>query len=190
MTFERDDQLVIVPPLQPDQPGQGAPSDHHGVVATPRSNSTVRNPKIKKIIHPLPESLLQVFRTKLEDQDFHFSPGLPVDQLVEIFSKTTNEIFCKVFPEKTIIISPLDKPWFNEELRKIKRMKLREYSKNGRSEKYLKLAEIFDQKFQAECEKYMEKIKMEVTEGTRGSAYPTIKRLGLRPGDSSHSILE
>ena len=49
------------------------------------------------------------------------------------------------------------------------------------------LSASFDKKFQAEFEKYMEKIKMEVTEGTRGSVYPTIKRFGLRPGDSPNN---
>ena len=113
------DQPVIVPPLQPDQPGRGAPSDHHGVVATPRSNKSVRITKMKKKIRPLPDSLLRVFRSKLEAQNFHFHTGLEVDQMVDRFTKVTNDLFCEVFPEKTIIVSPEDKPWFNEQLRQI-----------------------------------------------------------------------
>ena len=180
------DQPVIVPPLQPDQPGRGAPSDHHGVVATPRSNKSVRITKMKKKIRPLPDSLLRVFRSKLEAQNFHFHTGLEVDQMVDRFTKVTNDLFCEVFPEKTIIVSPEDKPWFNEQLRQIKRCRLREYNKYGRSEKYLRLVAVFNEKFQIEFEKYKEKIKLEVTEGSRGSIYPTIKRLGLRPGESNH----
>ena len=35
-----------------------------------------------------------------------------------------NDVFCQVFHEKTIIISPEDKPWFNEQLRQMKRSSL------------------------------------------------------------------
>ena len=38
-----------------------------------------------------------------------------------------------------------------------------------------------------EMSKYLEKVKTEVTEGKRGSTYPTIKRLGLRPGEANQS---
>ena len=148
------DQPVIIPPLQPDQPGHGAPSDHRGVVATPCSNNSVRNMKIKKKIRPLPESLLQVFKTKLESQNFHFPSGLQVDQMVDRFAQITNDVFCQVFPEKTIIVSPEDKPWFTEQLRQMKRSRLREYNRNGRSDKYLRLAAAFSEKFQAEYKKW------------------------------------
>ena len=112
--------------------------------------------------------------------------GFTVDQMVERFTKVINDLFCQVFPEKTIIISSEDKPWFNEQLRQIKRSRLREYNKNGRSVKSIRLVATFTEKFQSEFEKYMKKIKLEVTEGSSGSIYPTIKRLGLRPGDSRH----
>jgi hypothetical protein len=90
------------------------------------------------------------------------------------------------FPEKDIIVSPEDRPWFNEKLRNIKRQRLREYNCHGRSEKYLRLAATFDDIFKSEMSKYLEKIQMEVTEGKQGIIYPTLKRLGLRPVQTTH----
>ena len=50
---------VIVPPLHPDRPGHGAPSDHLGVVVIPHSNTShTERIKVKIKIRPLPESLL------------------------------------------------------------------------------------------------------------------------------------
>jgi hypothetical protein len=38
-----------------------------------------------------------------------------------------------------------------------------------------------------EISKYKEKVMIEVTEGRRGSSYPALKRLGMRPGETSHA---
>ena len=53
----------IVPPITPDQPGKGVPSDHNGVIATPHTNSTQppKTNKEKKFIQTMPESLLLDF---------------------------------------------------------------------------------------------------------------------------------
>ena len=48
----------------------------------------------------------------------------------------------------------------------------------------------FDEKAKAEIAKYIQKVKLEVTEGKRGSSYPAIKRLGLRPGDSAQAVFQ
>ena len=71
---------VIVPPICPDQPGKGAPSDHSGVIATPHTNSTLppQNNKVKKNVRPIPESLLVEFGQKLSATDFPsvYSPSI------------------------------------------------------------------------------------------------------------------
>ena len=143
--------------------------------------------KIKKKIRPIPESLIQTFEIKLASQDFDFLNNLPDDEMVEGFQNVTNSLLVETFPEKEIVISPEDKPWFNEELRKLKRRRQREYNLRGRSEKYLELVSIFDEKSKNEISKYKDKVMQDVTEGRRGSSYPAIKRLGMRPGENSHS---
>ena len=75
--------------------------------------------------------------------------------------------------------------YFTERLRVLKRQRMREYNKNGKSEKYFKLKEIFESQLNVELEKYKEKISKEVSEGSRGSIYPALKKLGLRPGSEN-----
>ena len=76
---------------------------------------------------------------------------------------------------------------FNENLRKLKRLRQRTYTRHGRCPKYLKIVSKFNEKSKAEIAKYMKKVKLEVTEGKRGSFYPALKRLGLRPGDTAQT---
>ena len=92
-----------------------------------------------------------------------------------------------IFPERTITIDSNDKPYFTERLRVLKRQRMREYNKNGKSEKYFKLKEIFESQLNVELEKYKEKISNEVLEGSRGSIYPALKKLGLRPGSENQT---
>ena len=168
---------VIVPPLVPDKPGHGVPSDHSGVCAVPITGrgSCAQRSIMKKIIRPLPASLIQSFEAKLAAQDFNAIKHYQVDQMVESYQQITSSIFSETFPQKTIIISDGDKPWFNEKLRQIKRQRLREYEKHGHSAKYRELATSFDETFKIEREKYIKKIKIEVPEGRTGSREASIQ---------------
>ena len=56
--------------------------------------------------------------------------NLSPQHMVEKFQAVTSELMVSTFPVKKIIISTDDKPWFNEELRKLKRLRLREYGRN------------------------------------------------------------
>ena len=182
----------IIPAINPDREGHGVPSDHFGVVATPNTNQgqpALRN-KVRKNIRPLPESLLQTFETKLSLINFDVLDELPVPEMVDTFQSTTNALFCETFPEKNIIISPEDAPWFTEELRHLKRQRQREYNRHGKSAKHLNLVKRFDEKAKLEISKYKEKITKEVLEGKRGSTYPAIKKLGIRPGEVNQSTFQ
>ena len=103
--------------------------------------------------------------------------------MVSKFQNFMDKMIADTFPSKTITISSEDKPWFNEELRSLKRARLREYNRHGKSQKYLELQTKFSNKFQNEFHKYRLKIENEVSEGKRGSSYFIVKKLGLRPGD-------
>ena len=64
--------LHIVPPISPDVPGKGAPSDYCGNIATPHTSSLQpkKRKSSRKIIRPIPESLLPTFEHKLQKTDF------------------------------------------------------------------------------------------------------------------------
>ena len=106
--------------------------------------------------------------------------------LVERVQFNLQTILSETFPQKEITISSEDQPYFNESLRHLKRQRLREYNRHGRSVKYLNIMKTFSDKLEKEKLKYLEKIEKEVSEGKRGSSYPTLKKLGMRPGESTH----
>ena len=177
----------IVDPIVPDQPGKGVPSDHNGVIATPHTNSTQppKNNKVKRKIRPIPESLLLDFGQKLQKTDFEQVYHQKCSsKMVSEFQNSLTKLIEETFPQKTVTISSGDVPWFNEKLRSLKRSRMREYNCKGRSEKYLKLQKLFDDKFEI---KYKQKLELEVTEGKRGSTYGALKKLGLRPGEDTQS---
>ena len=180
---------IIIPPIFPDVLGHGVPSDHSGVFATPNTNSTqvTQRTKVKKKIRPLPESLFPAFETKLDNQNFNFTKEMSPTEMVQKFQDTLTTMVSETFPEKEIIVKSDDKPYFTENLRHLKRRRQREYTKHGRTEKYLLLKDEFEEKLKNEELKYLEKISIEVTEGKRGSTYPALKKLGLRPGEESQS---
>ena len=179
----------IVPPIAPDVPGKGVPSDHMGVIATPHTNSTLppKTHKIRRNIRPIHESLLLEFGEKLSKTDFspmHLQENSTA--MVAWFETKMGKMVEETFPQKSILISNDDQVWFNEDLRAIKRARLREYNRHGKSVKYLNLKSKFDSKFRNEFFKYKAKLELEVTEGKRGSSYSALKKLGLRPGEISH----
>ena len=180
---------MVVPPIIPDNPGYGVTSDHLGVFATPNMNSfqITRRLKVKKMIRPIADSLLASFGFKFKEEKFEFSQDVTVAEMVEKFQGAVHKLLQTTFPEKQIITKLDDKPYFTENLRKLKRQRQRVYYKNGRSEKYLKLKENFEEKLNNEKRKYIKKVSQKVYEGSRGSIYPALKKLGLRPGQERES---
>ena len=177
---------MIVPPILPDNPSKGKPSDHSGVVATPHTNPSqpCQRSKIVKHIRPMPESLVTVFGQKLEAEDWScLENSENPTEMVEMVQNCFEKLVKSSFPEKKITIYPDDKPWFSERLRKLKRERLRIYSREGKSENYLRSQKKFDDIAKAEVSKYREKIIDEVKNGKRGSAYAGLRKLGTRPGE-------
>ena len=107
--------------------------------------------------------------------------------MVQRFQDTMKTLVENSFSEKQITIKSDDKPYFKENLRRLKRQRQREYYKHGRSMKYLELKEKFEEKLKIEKLKYIQKVCSEVVEGSRGSKYPALQRLGFRPGQESES---
>ena len=62
-------------------------------------------------------------------------------------------------------------------------MKKREYRKHGKSEKYRKLLEKFDQKYEIAANDHLEKYVRSLKEDNPGKAYSVLKKMGSQPGD-------
>jgi hypothetical protein len=98
---------------------------------------------------------------------------------------TNNAMVNEGFPLKEIQVGQSDLPYFTEELRQLKRQRLRAYTAYGsKSAQYERLRNTFNMKLEIEATKYRNKIENEVRAGKRGSGYQAIRKLGLKPGES------
>ena len=87
------------------------------------------------------------------------------------------------FPLKTIKLGSEDKPWVNFELKKIHRLKSREYVKNGQSDKYKSLLKEFQLKYKTAAQKYLKKNTEALKQTNPGQAYRILKTMSAQPGD-------
>ena len=140
------------------------PSDHLGVECVPNQSlvSQPKRNKVYKYIRPLPSSLIQSFSEKFSTIDFTYLCELDINQMVTSFEEQTTSLINNIFPEKRILVSYTDQPWFTEELRLLKRNRQREYQKHGKSDKYLQLCQNFEARAQSEIEKYKLKVANQV----------------------------
>ena len=75
-----------------------------------------------------------------------------VQKLQELLDQKMSDIF----PKRSFRVSQKDKPWINFDLKKLDRLKKREYRKHGKSEKYRKLLEKFNQKYEIAANDHLE----------------------------------
>ena len=69
------------------------------------------------------------------------------------------------------------------ELKKLDRLKMREYFKHGKSKKYDELKEKFSIRNKKAASEYLEKNVRALKDSDPGKAYATLKRMGAQPGD-------
>ena len=176
----------IAPPIKPDNPLKGKPSDHWVPVCVPhtdRYSPPSRNYKVIKY-RPLPESSLRRFGEWIVSQgweslDSNLSPTEQASAFEQVMVENLN-IFC---PEKSMKISSQDKAFITKELKTIHRQKGREYAKRGKSQKYKNLAAKFEEIYKTEAEKYLRKNVDALLQTNPGQAYKILKRMGAQPGD-------
>ena len=173
------------PPVPCDDPTKGVPSDHSTPVAHPLSSDYQNKNVYKtKVAQPLPDSGIREFGRWISAEDWasvpdNISPTEQVQKLQELLTDKMNEIF----PKKSFRVTQQDKAWINFELKKLDRLKKREYRKHGKSVKYYKLLEKFDKKYQIAADDHLEKYVRSLKEENPGKAYSVLKKMGAQPGD-------
>ena len=90
--------------------------------------------------------------------DFTPLVGMQVNEMVERFERYSSNLFTETFPQKRITCYERDKPWYNEELRKLKRCRMREYNRHGKSVKYFELLNLYTEKSAIAINKFKDKL--------------------------------
>ena len=181
---------IIVPPVDPDDPTKGKPSDHWVPVCIPhtdRYNPPRRTWKYHTF-RPLPDSCVRNFGQWITGEEWKtISSDLSSTAQALTFEQLLQDKLDQYCPEKTVKIGSQDKAWITAELKTIHRRRQREYIKSGKSAKYKLIDKEFNRKYKTEAKKYIEKNVVNLKECKPGKAFRTLKNLGAQPGDCTDS---
>ena len=180
---------IIVPPVPCDDPTAGVPSDHHVPVCVPHTDRYSRPTRQYRLIthRPLPDTAINKFGRWITAETWE-----KVSSRIKEITTTQHSqdlqklLMCKLdefCPTETFKISTQDKPWINAELKKLKRQRMREWQRNGKTEKYEKLAKEFDQKFKSNAKKFLRKKIDDLKETQPGKVFKVLKSMGAQPGE-------
>ena len=170
----------IHPPLSADPDSNGRPSDHLIPIMRPINKIENRCSRtfLTITIRPVPESGMTKLRAWIQDQNWSevLNEAL-VDKKAVLLLAQLREAVNIFLPEKVIKIASDDEPWFTPSLKKLDRKKRREYNKRRKSEKYLKLSGIFQEKLKKAKKKYKRDMIDDVTSARSGEWYSKLKRM-------------
>ena len=176
---------LIIPSVQPDYVGQGVQSDHSVPLCLPNINpcAPAKRNYVTITSRPLPESQIRLFgqwliKQNWDNLDNFDDPCQQVEQFESIMS-------CKIdehFPVKTFKKTHTDKPFITAKLKRLKRQRMREYCKNGKSIKYKKLAEHFTVEYYKASKDYLRKSIDSLKESNPGRMYKVIKKVRCKAG--------
>jgi hypothetical protein len=184
--FQFYNSPVIIPPVQPDIPGQGVPSDHSVPMCVPHTDP--HNPPAREyktvVSRPLPDSKIREFGQwiTIEQWEEIIGESDPTQQ-VRIFETFIEQKLDQYFPHKITKLGIGDKVFMTAELKTLKRKRMREYRKNGKSDRNTRLLKEFEVKFKKTAGDFMRKNIDSLKNTNPGRAYSILKKMGAKPGD-------
>ena len=174
---------VTKPPINPDVSSNGKPSDHLICLMLPLSSSVPVPPRVYRVVEtrPITESGMQLFSSWLEDQRWHDMYGCRnIHKKSEIFQSTLISNFERCFPVKKVKVSDTDQPWVTKSLKKLDRLRKREFFKHKRSAKWERLNQLFISKCAEEKRKYYSTIVSDLRDSNVSKWYSKVKRMAGR----------
>ena len=149
--FANYDAPIIIPPVQPDVPGQGFLSDHSVPLCVPHTDPSNPSTRVYRTIvsRPLPDSKVREFGQWITSQswDIISLEDEPTKQ-VHLFENLVTQKLNDVFPQKITKLGLEDKPFMTSELKALKRKRMRKFKLKGKSVKYKRLKAEYDEKFE------------------------------------------
>jgi hypothetical protein len=118
----------------------GSDSDHNIVILAPITlNSSSKRVKRPVVTQPLTETGVRQFGEFLHSHTWdEVLLEHDVDKKVQNFHNTIRSKLDEYLPEKTVMVSSLDKKWMNPQLKNLLRQTQREFFKKRRSPRWRK----------------------------------------------------
>ena len=133
---------TLQPALQVDEGAKGKDSDHQAIILAPKASGlfVVQREKRRVKTRPMPQSKVDLFCAELTKHRWgDVLDAEDVNIKVNLYHKYQRDLLDKKFPEKTVMISNLDKAWMTPEVKQILRQVQRERLQNGKSVKFKQL---------------------------------------------------
>ena len=141
------------------------------------NNKPARAERIVKV-RPMKQTGIDLFGHWLKNQDWNEMYNADtVDEKVEIFHNSLLEKVDEFLPEKTRKISNDDQPFCTEEMKRLKRLKSREYKKNRKSLKWRDLNVKYQKEVSKAKQNYYRNIIRDLKESKVAQWYSKLKRL-------------
>ena len=140
------EEPVTIPPINLNPNSKGKPSNHLVVLMRPISSSLSIPQRTYKTVRtqPITESGIQLFRQWIEDYRWvELYSCTSAHKKAEIIQQTLMENYMRCFPIKTAKFSSDDSPWVTKCLKKLDRLRKREFCKNKQSAKWERLNNAF-----------------------------------------------
>ena len=169
---------MCLPPINSDN-SSGKPSDHLTVVMTPLdviNNKPLRKKRIITV-RPIMESGINLFTLWVNKHQWtQLEETSSIDTKVEMFNTEVLNKINQCFPQKEIKLTSDDSLWCSEKVKKLKRIKCREYNKHRKSEKWLELKTKYDRVVKEEKTKFYKRVMKDLKESNPSQWYSRLKR--------------
>ena len=134
------------PPINPDVHSAGKPSDHLVVMMRPISSTYDIPPRVYRTVYtrPYTEAGIRAFGNWIKNcRWLKIYTSSDAHKKAQIFQQTLLQAYEECFPIKSFKISNDDCPWMTKSLKKLDRLRKREFYKNTKSLKWAILKKHF-----------------------------------------------
>ena len=174
---------ISMPPVDAN-PGEGVPSDHLVVLMSPLVSELQSTPRVYRTVvtRPLNRAGFERFASWVENYEWkEIFESDDANQMANTFQTILLKNYEQCFPTKTIKVCNEDQPWISSELKQLNRKVKREFCKNKKSKKWLKLKQEFDSGCRSAKEKYYSQMVEDLKNSNPAKWYSKIKRMaGIR----------
>ncbi len=167
-------------PLEPDIDLTGSPSDHLMVVMSPMTIfDEKRGRQVRNIeFRPMSEDGFRAMESALDTWDWKYLENIQsADEQMKNFQESLFSIFDHCFPTKRRKVFSETEPYFTEKLSKLKRKKLREFTKHRNSIKFRSLHKTYKTELESAKRAFYRKKIRDLRTSNPRSWYQNIKKL-------------
>ena len=169
-----------LPPLGADPGSGGKPSDHQIVIMEPISTINNKPARTTRMItvRPMKQSGIDLFGQWLNNQTWEeVLKAETVDEKAELLQTILMEKVDEFLPLKKRKISSDDQPFCTEEMKRLKRLKGREFHKNRRSLKWRELNDKYNKEVSKAKKSYYKNIIKDLKSSKTSQWYSKLKKL-------------